>query len=154
MRQKSQLADRHSHTSDQTKFQFSHERVKCGIPPPPHTSISQLFLLRQFEKETSFYSFTLKLLIFQHYHRKQIKSILKRISSWKNTHSSAQTQNRSFVMFLPVNMPLTTAKEKTTRNFQTHCHADSSVLHWLAFLYLPHQRFQSSARALGKQGRI
>lgn len=60
--------------------------------------------------------------------------------------------DHSFVMFLPVNMPLTIAKEKTTRNFQTHFHADSSVLHWISFLYLPHQRFHSSAAALGKEG--
>ena len=60
--------------------------------------------------------------------------------------------DHSFVTFLPVNMPLTTAREKTTRNFQTHFHADSSVLHWISFLYLPHQRFHSSATALRKEG--
>lgn len=60
--------------------------------------------------------------------------------------------DHSFVTSLPVNMPVTIAKEKTTRNFQTHFHADSSVLHWISFLYLPHQRFHSSAVALGKEG--
>lgn len=129
-------------------FSFSVEELKCA--PLPHITI---ILLKQFwrGKKHKFYSFMLKLLIFSNITGSRSTAFLKEYPLETHIHPH---RDHSFVMFLPVNMPLTIAKGKTTRNFQTHFHADSSGLPWLSFLSLPHRRLHLSAAALGEEGRL
>lgn len=150
MQQHNQLVNRHSHTSNQRKFQFFRERVKCGFFFSFYIII---ILLKQFWKKKQVLQFNVKIInilaISQEAHQQHFKKNILFKHAFIHRYLEP-----TCVMFLPVNMPLTIAKEKTTSNFQTHFHADSSMLHWISFLYLPHQRFHSSATALGKEGRF
>lgn len=114
-------------------------------------SISSLFCSSNSEKKHQVLQFYVKIINILAISQEANQQHLKKSIFFKHAFIHIYLDH-SFVMFLPVNMPLTIAKEKTTRNFHTHFHADSSVFHWISFLYLPHQRFHSSAAALGKEG--
>lgn len=148
MQQHSQLVNRHSHTSNQRKFQFFRERVKCGFL---FLFLYHNYFAQAILEKKQVLQFNVKIInilaISQEAHQQHFKKNILFKHAFIHRYLDP-----TCVMFLPVNMPLTIAKEKTTRNFQTHFHADSSMLHWISFLYLPHQRFHSSATALGKEG--